>query len=184
MRVLLYPLLWLAGLGLVCTTLVNAMGWLNLPVPAMAQSWVEEGALGVLGIGVFAVWIPTVLLANVGMKGVRGVGGLKWSTLLSGCPVWMRRGAYVLFGYAFLNFFVAIGSERAMTEGDSALVAYRAFSGHWMLFYGIAFATIYSFLHNPALGRERTCVLGHRVGMDDKFCPECGQPLPRDWHEH
>jgi hypothetical protein len=51
----------------------------------------------------------------------------------------MRWAAYGLFAYALVNFFVsiAIGSDLPL----------RAFSGHWMAFYGMAFATLYSTLH-------------------------------------
>jgi hypothetical protein len=53
----------------------------------------------------------------------------------------------------------------------------RGFSGHWMAFYGAAFAVLYSAIHKPSLLEARKCPAGHDVSHQDLFCPKCGQAL-------
>ena len=47
--------------------------------------------------------------------------------------------------YAMLNFlyFIAIASKSSGSAGVDGS-AIRGFSGHWLVFYGAAFATLYS----------------------------------------
>jgi hypothetical protein len=84
----------------------------------------------------------------------------------------MRRGFYLLFAYAFINFFlnIALGPN---SESDNL----RLFSGHWMLFYYAGMAMLYSATRLGSL-EPRTCPLGHEVSPFAKFCDECGSELP------
>ncbi|MEZ4582190.1 MAG: hypothetical protein R3A10_11265 [Caldilineaceae bacterium] len=81
-------------------------------------------------------------------------------------PGWMQKGFYILFGYAILNFFASF---------VLGLNIMRAFSGHWMFFYGTAFAVLYSARHTQVW--QRRCPLGHKVAVDATFCETCGNRL-------
>jgi hypothetical protein len=68
-----------------------------------------------------------------------------WKLVLQGSPEWMRYMVYGFFGYAFVNFALFI--SKAPTGGGGAnppAIVWRGFSGHWMLFYSAALATLYS----------------------------------------
>jgi len=60
------------------------------------------------------------------------------------------------------------------TTGDAPPSVVRGFSGHWMIFYGAAFAVLYSRIHAPELYRERKCPQGHTASPTARFCSECG----------
>jgi hypothetical protein len=110
-----------------------------------------------LHIGIFAVWLPTVLVAT------RITGDINrkdfWKVVLSGCPTWMRQTLYVLFAYAILNFIWSIFTSNGSSQpqGDPSPSVFRGFSGHWMVFYGAAFATLYSVFQSPDLLRQWKC---------------------------
>jgi hypothetical protein len=130
-----------------------------------------------LHVGIFVVWIPTVLLgARVTKNSSRKNF---WKIMLSGCPTGMRYVLYGLFGYAFVNFILFVGSTSSghqPSEGlDPGIV--RGFSGHWMVFYWAAFSTLCSVIRSPQLFRERKCSNGHAVSLSDVYCPTCGKAL-------
>ena len=120
-------------------------------------------------IGIFAVWMPAVLIAQRINNGNR----LKfsWKKVLAGCPSWMSYTGYGLFAYAIGNFFLSISHEQ-MNDQQGL----RAFSGHWMMFYGLAFCIFYSSWQRPFLLRTKHCPAGHEVAHDDEFCSLCGLP--------
>lgn len=96
---------------------------------------------------------------------------------LAGCPGWMRRGFYVLSGYAILNFIVfffnTAGQPKPhMDEAPPSVV--KGFSGHWMVFYEAAFAVLYSRIHAPGLYRERRCPNGHTSAPPPVSAPNAG----------
>jgi len=80
-------------------------------------------------------------------RGVLGLGGrqLRWRELLAYFPPWARVLATLLFLYVGVNFFVAIshlptGATVTMGEPvtpERARYTVRAFSGHWLVFYGL-----------------------------------------------
>ena len=66
-----------------------------------------------------------------------------------------------------------------MEGGDSRPpIVVRGFSGHWMIFYAVAFAVLYSALRLPSWQSFRLCPSGHRCGLDARFCDQCGALLP------
>jgi len=97
-------------------------------------------------MGIFVVWIPAVLAA------LRLTGKVPrkdfWKAALRGCPPWMRYGAFGLFCYALLSFafFMLTSGTARNSNGPMPWAVVRAFSGHWMIFYGAAFAILYSFV--------------------------------------
>jgi len=131
MTIFLYPFLILAGLGFILSLLVHLLAMFGVELPQ--EVFVLHG-------GIFVVWIPAVLVSNFTHHHPRHHFG--WKDSLHGCPRWMRIAVYGLFAYVFLNFFLFI----AGIFGPNASAVIRGFSGHWMLFYAVAFATLYSAL--------------------------------------
>jgi len=174
MTVFLYPFMALAAFGFVLSVTAHAMALMGLSPPGGDMIWS-------LHVGIFVVWIPTVL---VSMRTVRNAPQKDfWKIALAGCPTWMRKGLYGLFAYAIVNFalfiFTQSNSHHASTA-ETLPSQIRGFSGHWMVFYGAAFATLYSAIHAPHLFRERKCSQGHVVSPSAQFCAECGRPVPKD----
>jgi len=168
MKVVLYPLMVLAACGLALSIAAHCMALAGVPIPGGKLVWG-------LHIGIFVVWIPTVLTS---MQTTRYANRKDfWKVALAGCPVWMRRAGYLLFGYAILNFIVCFANTASQPKqhtGDAPPSVIRGFSGHWMIFYGAAFAVLYSRIHAPELYRERKCPLGHTASPTARFCSECG----------
>jgi hypothetical protein len=175
MNFVLYPFMLLATFGFALSVVAHLAGLAGVAIPGGGQVWA-------LHVGIFVVWLPTVLVG----KRIARYSNRKdfWKVVLAGCPAWMRAAVLLLFGYAFLNFLLfivnTIGHSPAGAAPPSVI---RGFSGHWMLFYGVAFATFYSAIHAPHLLRERKCLSGHAVSPTARFCPECGYAFP-DEHEN
>lgn len=168
MNVMLFPFLLLAACGLVLSIAAHIMALAGGAIPGGKLVWG-------LHIGVFVVWLPAVLV-SIQMTRYANQKDF-WKIALAGCPVWMRRGFYVLFGYAILNFFVSMATTANHPKrqaGDAPASTVRGFSGHWMVFYGAAFAILYSRIYAPELFRERKCPQGHSVSPTARFCSECG----------
>ncbi|RYD77192.1 MAG: zinc ribbon domain-containing protein [Verrucomicrobiaceae bacterium] len=168
MSFVLYPFLALSTIGLVLSIGAHVMALTGIPLPSGKLVWG-------LHAGIFVVWLPAVLIS---MQTTRHASRKDfWKVALAGCPIWMRRGFYVLFGYAILNFVVlaaTTGRQPKQPSDSTRPFVVRIFSGHWMVFYGAAFAILYSRLHAPDLYRERKCPNGHAVSPTARFCSECG----------
>lgn len=168
--------MFLAALGFILSVTAHVMALAGIPFPGGGLVWG-------LHIGIFVVWIPAVIVGNRATR----YSNRKdyWKTTTAGCPLWMRRALYVLFYYAIINFilFIVSTAGEPKTTGAAPPSVIRGFSGHWMIFYGAAFATLYSAIHAPRLLRECKCPQGHSVAPTDRFCPECGSALPDD-HEN
>jgi hypothetical protein len=95
------PFMALAGVGFILSVAVHLRAIAGSSIPF-------GGAVWALHIGIFAVWLPTVLVA------IRLTRGAKrkdfWKIALVGCPKWMRTALYVIFGYAILNFVLFIAT--------------------------------------------------------------------------
>jgi hypothetical protein len=171
MNIVLYPLMLLAGIGFVLSAAAHVIAWMGMDLPGGSLIWT-------LHVGIFMVWIPTVLVC---IKTTRYADRNDfWKVALSGCPPWMRRALYVLFVYAVCNFILQIltTSHGRQTMGDAPPSVIRGFSGHWMVFYATAFAVLYSAIHAPHLFHPRRCPNGHPVGPAVRFCPQCGYAFP------
>jgi hypothetical protein len=134
---------------------------------------VDEFIVSRLLFGMFAVWIPTIFV----MSRVTRFGRQKdlWRIALSGCPGWMRVSLYVTFGFAAINFLYFAVLNQGQKDGPTILFA----GGHLLVFYGVAFAVMYSAIHKPELLSTRTCAQGHVVSPTDGFCPVCGEKLAK-----
>ena len=169
-RLILLPFLALALLGFVLSVAAHLAAVAGSPIPFGKGVWI-------LHIGIFVVWLPTVLVAYRMTRGANRKDF--WKIALVGCPKWMRTALYIVFGYAILNFvfFIATVPSRPQLQGDAPPQVVRGFSGHWMIFYGAAFATLYSASVIGYSGMDRKCPNGHSVAITAKFCEQCGAPL-------
>jgi hypothetical protein len=172
MRALLIPFFLLAALGLALSVVAHVLALLGQTPPG--------GSL-VMGLhaGIFVVWIPTILISLRLTKGSNRKDF--WKIAMSGCPEWVRYAFYALFAYAIFNFILFFTSSHAASHhgGEVTPELIRGFSGHWMVFYAAACATMYSAINNPNLFKERKCSGGHTVSMTDQFCPTCGRVLTK-----
>lgn len=171
MRTLMYPFLLIAALGFSLSLVAHILSLCGIEI---------SSALHVmyLHIGIFVVWFPAVLVVSK-MTGYANRRDL-WKITLSGCPLWMRRAIYILFGYTAFNFILFMmrnGAQRESGETSPSIV--WGFSGHWLLFYGIAFAVFYSAIHAPQLLEKRFCSYGHPASPLDQYCSRCGAALPQ-----
>src|SRR5687768_13550080 len=127
----------LAAVGFILSVAAHLSALAGSPIPFGKAVWA-------LHIGIFVVWLPTVLVAYRLTRGATQKDF--WKIALVGCPKWMRTALFIVFGYAILNFvvFMATTASHSPAKGESSPEVVRGFSGHWMAFYGAAFATLYS----------------------------------------
>jgi hypothetical protein len=157
--------MWLAAAGFCASLLVHLLALLGLPSPFGSATWM-------LHLGVFVVWLPTVLVAQRLAKGAKQAD--LWKAVLRGCPAWMRTGVYVLGGYAAVTFVQFIAQTTAYARNEvPEIVEYRGFSGHWMIFYYVAAAALYSATRPGNLGQPK-CSRGHEVSPFANYCDQCG----------
>ena len=165
------PILW-ACVGLSAIGLVLSL-WVHLGA-VMGRRVAPEAMFWILHMGIFVVWFPSVFVAKqrVSKRSSKDY----WKLVLQGAPEWMRYMVYGFFGYAFLNF--ALFMSKAPTGkggGDTPAIVWRGFSGHWMLFYSAALATLYAAV--KASSDIRHCLNGHAVPATANFCSRCGQSV-------
>src|SRR5882724_3156337 len=125
MNAALYPFMLLAACGLILSVAAHIMALAGITIPGGGLVWG-------LHVGIFVVWIPTVI---VGKRATRYSNRKDfWKTALVGCPVWMRRALYFVFGYAVLNFILFMFStiNHPKPTGTAPPSVIRGFSGHWM----------------------------------------------------
>ncbi|HEY0457146.1 MAG TPA: hypothetical protein VGE41_12280 [Verrucomicrobiae bacterium] len=166
MKTVLYSFILLAACGLVLSFAAHCMALAGVSIP---------GGVWVLHVGIFVVWIPTILASRQMTRYANRKDF--WKVVLAGCPIWMRRAFYVLFVYATLNFIVFFATtlrQPKQQKGDAPPSVIRGFSGHWMVFYSAAFAILYSRIRAPQLYREHKCPQGHAVSPAARYCSECG----------
>ena len=159
LKAILYPFMVLALVGFLASLIVHIAAWLGLKFPFEVFG---------LHFGIFVVWLPAMLASYRLSGGVRGFDYYRY--VLRGCPKWMRWAVYGLFAYAFVVFFSGFLGILTGTPIE------RLFSGHWMLFYFFAFATLYSAIH----AKDFRCANGHKLIPGARFCPQCGAPLARN----
>jgi hypothetical protein len=166
---LLYPFMFLSALGFLLSLVAHVVSICGLSIP-------DRIPVMDLHIGIFIVWFPAVLVAGRMTNSTNRKDF--WKVALSGCPLWMRRSFYVIGGYALLNFafFILRGGTRA-SGGEASPSIVWGFSGHWLAFYGAAFAILYSAIHAPQIMQKRYCSEGHLTSPSDDFCPKCGRSL-------
>lgn len=167
--VLLNCFISLAGVGLVLSLIAHVSSLIGADL-GLGQK------VFALHIGVFIVWVPTVLVFNKLTKNCKQ--SQLWKVALLGCPEWMKYSFYGLCVYAFINFilFMIIDSQNPNNaHGPATPQVIRGFSGHWMVFYSAAFVTLFSAKKlNLA---ELKCKNGHTMSPLAKYCEQCGAPM-------
>ena len=166
MNVLIYPFLALSAAGFAALLAVHVASLFGVAYPF-------ERFAGILGPGIFVVFLPTIFVMNrltwdFKRKDIRRAS-------LRGCPTWMRRTVWTIFGYSWLGFFILpliFGGGM-----DSATNKARIGSGAGMVFYLIPFAILYSAINAQTQDESRHCLNGHNVSPLAKFCEECGAPV-------
>ena len=123
-------LAWIAALGFIASVVCHVMGWLQVE-PAWGKS------VFVLHIGILVLWIPLVILANRTMPaGSRS----NMAHLFAELPAWAGRAVAIFGFYVALNFVYFMYRTSQFPKGKVPFyLTLRGFSGHWMLFYGVAF---------------------------------------------
>lgn len=161
----------LAAIGFVLSVAAHVSAVAGRPIPGGKAVWG-------LHIGIFVVWFPTVFVAYRLTRGAKRKDF--WKVALSGCPKWMRMALYGIIAYAALNFisFMLTTVNHRQFPGEAPPEVIRGFSGHWMVFYSVAFATLYSTSVIGYSGLDRKCTNGHSVAVTAKYCEECGAQLP------
>src|SRR5207302_3171464 len=129
MRILLYPFMIMAATGFVLSLATHLLALAGMAPPGGGLVWR-------LHIGIFAVWIPTVMISQRKARGLQRKAD--WKTVLAGCPPWMGRALQVVFAYAVVNFilFIIGMSGQPKPVGPAPPSVLRGFSGHWMVLYG------------------------------------------------
>ena len=165
---ILAPFMFLAGAGFVASVVAHVASIAGIELPG-GRNWF------VLHAGIFAVWIPAILVMNR----FRGRVSKKdiWKTAFAGSPVWMLTALKVIFGYSFVSFFLFVVNAPSHSKQSpvSLPAEIRAFSGHWMIFYSVAFATLYSARERPDLLVEKRCSSNHVVSSTAEYCETCGE---------
>jgi hypothetical protein len=139
MKVLTYPFMALAAIGFVLSVVVHVMSLLNMTVPFGSSAFA-------LHFGIFIVWLPTVIVSQQATKGIKRADF--WKEGLKGCPHWMRIIAIGCGYYALINFaiFIFLAPPKGQSVSPPPPIVLRGFSGHWMAFYAVAFAVLYSWM--------------------------------------
>ena len=171
MNVLLRPFIALSAVGLILSLIVHVSALVGYDL-GFGQS------VFALHMGIFVVWLPTVLVA------IRTTGDFRrrdfWKAALRGCPDWMRKMTYGFFGYAIVNFAIFMFTtitHPGSHSGEPTPAVLRGFSGHWMAFYSAAMAVLYSATKVKETDAGRRCRNGHPVSPLAKYCEECGSPV-------
>jgi hypothetical protein len=157
-KIILSPFLFLSATGLLISTVIHICALLKV-------QFEHYNKVFFLGIGVFIVWLPTILAANKLTKDFKQKD--YWKAALRGCPSWMKTLFYATGGYALINFIYMIASGKP--DRDAVSTA-RFISGHLLPFYLAAFAVLYSAIRVSELDSLRRCLNGHPVSPSAKFC--------------
>ena len=139
---------------------------------------VPESIATALFLGIFVVWLPTVLQLvklNGGSK-TASWAAAAFKPVFQEAPVWMITVAAGSFVYAMINFFVVTDqiSGRVMQDdprfGDVA-------SGHVLPFYAAAMVVLSFAARRSRAGTTRMCSQGHAVDATESRCAKCGAPV-------
>jgi hypothetical protein len=167
LSLLAYPFLTLVRLGLVSLLIAHIATLLGVIGPF-------QTIIKFLVPGLFLVWLPTILFMG------RLTREFKqkeiWRAALRGCPKWLQRALWIVFGYAWVGFFAlpAIYGGGAGSPINNA----RSMSAVLLTFFAIAFCVLYSATRAQTFDESRRCANGHRVSPLAKYCDECGAPIP------
>jgi hypothetical protein len=181
MNILLTPLMYLAGLGLILSLLVHVSSLLGIFSPFGAPA---RGLFVMLTIGAVPLSFPAVLAAIPLCKDFKSKDF--WKAALRGCPAWLKYLPGFCFGYAafiFILFRIMVdgGAKSGGGQGLSTRDI-QVISASIMAVYSFSMATLYSAIQVRNHDQTRRCLNGHPVSPSAKFCGRCGSEVivPRD----
>lgn len=154
--------MYLALAGFMASAIAHLFSYMGIDKPFGIDPWP-------LHIGIFIVWLPAVIVAQRLSKDFPQKD--IWKATLRGCPSWMKKTFYILFVYAFINFFVFLYLD---TKSGNKAITVRGFSGHWLIFYYAAYAILYSAIQLSGGDNIRRCSNGHPLQPNDRYCSQCG----------
>ena len=139
-RLLLYPFMLLAAIGLVLTLIVHLSIWAGSDNPLGIHAFS-------LFVGIPIIWLPTVLAFQSLTRDSEQRES--WKRCMRECPVWMKRMCSVFFIYAFISFgFLLFGMYTDIKSDGSGSglpnFVSLGFSGFCLMFYSTAMAVLYS----------------------------------------
>jgi len=138
----------------------------------MGRRVAPEALFAILHIGIFVVWIPTLVVAKTRVGFLRGQDF--WKLVLKDSPQWMRFMAFSFFAYAIVNFAFVFNAPTDSGQ-DTPISFWRGFSGLWMAGYSVALAVLYPAAFGSTNGLR--CPNGHPVLPGANYCERCGQPV-------
>lgn len=159
-------LLALAVIGFVATLTVHVAALFGVIYPF-------EHSTKFLTPGMFIVFVPTIFVMNRLTKDFKQKD--IWRAALRGCPTWMRRAVWIIFGYAWVGFF-ALPFLYGGGMSSSANGA-RVGSATFLVFYLVLLAVLYSATQVQHFDSGRRCLNEHAASPMAKFCEECGAPV-------
>ena len=164
----LKPCMLLAAIGLTLSLIVHIFAWLGMPFGGFAWA---------LHVGIFVVWLPAVLASTRLNKDITPRTAVKEG--LRHCPKWMKRMAYLVFYYGWLNGVICMalfvrGGKGKNPDDSTSAIELRMFSGLWMAFYAMALGFLSSAAHAIKGDGGRRCPNGHQVPEPAVICEQCG----------
>ncbi|MFI5059780.1 MAG: hypothetical protein ACHQLQ_16565 [Candidatus Acidiferrales bacterium] len=164
-KMIAYPVMILSAVGVLLCLSFYIIGVTGIyPLPARETP--------ILFGGLFAVWIPTVILSNRLTQDFKQKDF--WKAALRGCPAWMRSGLWAVIGCVFAVFFLPVLSRRSPGDSPQTFVLFP------IMFYAVSFCVMYSLINVEKHDSVRRCLNGHAISPLAKFCDECGAPAAAD----
>lgn len=161
-----YPFLLLAAIGFTVMLVIHV-------ATLFGVMYLFVHSLRFIVPGLFVVWLPTVLITGRLARDFKQKD--IWRAALRGCPEWMRKAQWAIFGYAWFGFFalpLIYGGGMDLPANGA-----RSMSAVLLAFYSIATAVLYSATRAEKFDVDRQCLNGHRIGPLAKYCEECGAPV-------
>jgi hypothetical protein len=131
-----------------------------------------------LHIGIFVVWVPTVLLLRKTFRKTGREGF--WKVAVRNAPAWMQALCVFFFIYTFFNFASSLSAldergvptivnEKKVLQRQGEVIkelsdeeyfrlqanTFRASSGHWMVFYIVSMTILISHQRTEEKERDR-----------------------------
>ena len=164
-KIIAYPVMMLSAVGVfLCLSFcfLGLAGIYLFPTKEMP----------VLFVGIFVVWLPTVILMNRLTKDFKQKD--LWKAALRGCPRWMRGALWAVLGCVFAVFFLPVFFKRSPGDLPQTFVLFP------IMFYAISFCFMYSLISVENNEANSRCLNGHDVSPLAKFCGECGAAATSD----